>query len=99
MVNYATDEEISAKWFGGEVIPAANTILKKRHDFICALAQRLTNRAAGSVEDLTDVGGLLKDAFLDFYGKELKGQKLKLDELIQSDLIEQWKGVAFAGLE
>ena len=98
MANYADDDEISAKWFGGETIPHSNTINKRRHDFICVLAQRLTNRAAGKTEDQTDVGGLLKDAFLDFYGKELKGQKLILNEKLLYDINEQWKGVGFVGI-
>jgi len=98
MANYATDDEISAKWFGGETIPHENTINKKRHDFICALAQRLVNRKIGVDEDQTDVNGLLKDAFLDYYGKELKGNKLILEETLEDDLLEQFSGPAFTGI-
>ena len=98
MSYYATDPEIGAKWYNGETIPAVNTIIKSRLDFIKALAQRVVNRAIGKTEDQTDENGMLKDAFLDIFGKELKGFKLIIEQTILLDITERFAGVAFCGI-
>jgi len=95
---YATIKEIAGKWFDGETIPTSNTITQKRLDFIISLAQRKTNNAINVTVDQIDVNGILKDTFLEFFGKELKGLKLILYKETEEELLKQYQGIAFHGI-
>lgn len=85
---YATKEEVSGKYFDGELIPSDNTIKDARLTFVMQQAQDDTNRAGGfalGTED-DDATGILKKVFLYYVGLELKRKDLTMPDWLEREL-------------
>jgi hypothetical protein len=79
MSYFATDAEISARYFYGETVPGDNTILEATHTSYKDAVENFVKALVGikiAEAEPSDDFGLYKELFLELYGQKLRGEQL-----------------------